>query len=100
MQRILVITTDKLIPTKYVKNSSFNPDLKNGVDISYYSEFYADNESELEFYIVDKKEDCVYYRLWRDNSISRKPISYDFNITDRLKLLNDLNKNLKKPKLL
>lgn len=55
MQRILVITTDKLIPTKYVKNSSFNPDLKNGVDISYYSEFYADNESELEFYIVDKK---------------------------------------------
>lgn len=98
MQRILVITTDKLIPTKYVKNSSFNPDLKNGVDISYYSEFYADNESELEFYIVDKKEDCVYYRLWRDNSISRKPISYDFNITDRLKLLNDLNKNLKKAK--
>ncbi|WP_288659806.1 glycosyltransferase [uncultured Methanobrevibacter sp.] len=98
MQRILVITTDKLIPTKYVKNSSFNPDLKNGVDISYYSEFYADNESELEFYIVDKKEDCVYYRLWRANSISRKPISYDFNITDRLKLLNDLNKNLKKAK--
>lgn len=98
MQRILVITTDKLIPTKYVKNSSFNPDLKNGVDISYYSEFYADNESELEFYIVDKKEDCIYYRLWRDNSISRKPISYDFNITDRLKLLNDLNKNLKKAK--
>lgn len=98
MQRILVITTDKLIPTKYVKNSSFNLDLKNGVDISYYSEFYADNESELEFYIVDKKEDCVYYRLWRDNSISRKPISYDFNITDRLKLLNDLNKNLKKAK--
>lgn len=98
MQWILVITTDKLIPTKYVKNSSFNPDLKNGVDISYYSEFYADNESELEFYIVDKKEDCVYYRLWRDNSISRKPISYDFNITDRLKLLNDLNKNLKKAK--
>lgn len=34
MQGILTITTDKLIPTKDVKNSSFNPELKNGVDIS------------------------------------------------------------------
>lgn len=39
MQGILTITTDKLIPTKDVKNSSFNPELKNGVDISIMPDF-------------------------------------------------------------
>ena len=96
MQGILTITTDKLIPTKNVKNSSFNPELKNGVDISYYANFYTDYD--FEFYIVDKHEKAIYYRLWRDNSISRKPLSYDFNITDRLKVINDINKGLKKAK--
>lgn len=92
-QGILAITTDKLIPTEYVKKSRFNPELKNGVDIGYYSTFYA--LYDFEFYVVDKSEDAVYYRLWRDNSISRKALSYDFNITDRLKVINDINKGLK-----
>lgn len=96
MQGILTITTDKLIPTKDVKKSSFNPELKNGVDISYYAQFYVDYD--FEFYIIDKKEKAIYYRLWRDNSISRKPLSYDFNISDRLKVINDINKGLKKSK--
>ena len=92
-QGILTITTDKLIPTEYVKKSRFNPELKNGVDIGYYSTFYA--LYDFEFYTVDKSEDAVYYRLWRDDSISRKALSYDFNITDRLKVINDINKGLK-----
>lgn len=96
MQGILTSTTDKLIPTKNVKNSSFNPELKNGDDISYYARFYVDHD--FEFYIIDKKEEAIYYRLWRDNSISRKPLSYDFNIKDRLKVINDINKGLKKAK--
>ena len=96
MQGILTITTDKLIPTKDVKNSLFNPELKNGVDISYYAQFYPDHD--FEFYIVDKNKKATYYRLWRANSISRKALSYDFNITDRLKVINDINKGLKKTK--
>ena len=93
MPDILVITTDKLIPTVNVKNSSFNTELKNGVDISYYSIFYAKND--FEFYLVDKDEEAIYYRLWRDNSISRKPLSYDFNVIDRLKVIKDINKGIK-----
>ncbi len=93
MPDILVITTDKLIPTANVKNSKFNPNLKNGVDIGYYSIFYAEND--FEFYVVDKDEDAVYYKCDRFNSISRKPLSYDFNISDRLKVINDINKGIK-----
>lgn len=92
MPDILVITTDKLIPTKAVKKSSFNPDLRNGVDISYYARFYP--VYDFEFYLIDKSEGAIYYRLWRDNSISRQPLSYEFNITGRLKVINDINKGL------
>lgn len=93
MKDILVITTDKLIPTENVKKSSFNPELKNGVDVGYYSTFYMEND--FEFFVVDKSLEANYYRLWRDDSISRKPLSYDFNVTDRLKVINDINKGLK-----
>lgn len=93
MRDILVITTDKLIPTENVKKSKFNKELKNGVDIAYYSIFYAEND--FEFYVVDKSREAIYYRLWRDNSISRKPLSYDFNVTDRLKVIADINKGHK-----
>jgi glycosyltransferase involved in cell wall biosynthesis len=93
---ILVITTDKLIPTEFVKKSSFNPKLTNGVDISYYANLYP--VYDFEFFVVDKSEEANYYRLWREGSISRKKESYEFNIKDRLKVINDINNGLKKAK--
>lgn len=96
LREMLTITTDKLVPTDIVKKYSFNPDLKNGVDIAYYIQLYVDYD--FEFYIIDKSQGANYYRLLRDNSISRMPLSYDFNVTDRLKVINEINKNLKKAK--
>ncbi len=92
----IVITQNKIIPTVNVKNSSFNPELKNGVDIAYYANLYPVND--FEFYVVNKDLNANYYRLWRHGSISRQDLSYDFNITDRLKVINDINKGLKKAK--
>lgn len=92
----LVITTNKLIPTKDVKKSEFNPLVKNGVDISYYANFYP--EHDYEFYVMDKNEEANYYYVFRKGSISRKSISYDFNITDRLNVITEINKGLKKAK--
>jgi glycosyltransferase involved in cell wall biosynthesis len=92
----IVITTNKIIPTINVKNSKFNPELTNGVDIAYYANFYPEND--FEFYVVDKDLEAKYYRLWRHGSISRQDLSYEFNITNRLKVINDINKGLKKAK--
>ena len=90
----IVITQNKVLPTVNVKESSFNPELKNGVDISYYANLYPVND--FEFYVVDKDLNANYYRLWRQGSISRQDMSYDFNITDRLKVISDINEGLKK----
>ena len=90
----IVITTNKIMPTANVKNSKFNPELTNGVDIGYYANFYPENE--FEFYVVNKDIEANYYRLWRHGSISRQDLSYEFNVTNRLKVINDINKGLKK----
>ena len=92
----IVITTNKIIPTINVKNSKFNPELTNGVDIAYYANFYPEND--FEFYVVNKDIEANYYRLWRHGSISRQDLSYEFNINNRLKVINDINKGLKKAK--
>lgn len=55
----LVITTNKLIPTKDVKKSEFNPLIKMALT-SYYANFYP--EHDYEFYVMDKNgEDNYYY---------------------------------------
>ena len=92
----IAITTNKIIPTVNVKNSKFNPELTNGVDIAYYANFYPEND--FKFYVVDKDIEANYYRLWRRGSISRQNLSYEFNINNRLKVINDINKGLKKAK--
>ena len=92
----IVITQNKVIPTVNVKDSSFNPELTNGVDIAYYANFYPEND--FEFYVVDKSKEANYYRLWRHGSISRQDLSYTFNVEHRLKVINDINKGLKKAK--
>lgn len=92
MLSALVIMTDKLIPTRAVKDNLFNTNLKNGEDVVYYSSLYAKND--FEFYLLNQNEDAVYYRLLRADSVSRQEISYEFNILDRLKVINELNKSL------
>ena len=93
---ILTITTDKLIPTKYVKEFSFNPNLNNGVDIAFYCDLYT--EYDFEFYIVDKNRKANYYRLWREGSVSRKELSYEFYVNDSLKLMVEIDKSINKAK--
>lgn len=91
----LVITTNKLIPTKDVKKSEFNPLIKMALT-SYYANFYP--EHDYEFYVMDKNGEDNYHYVFRKGSISRKSISYDFNITDRLNVITEINKGLKKAK--
>lgn len=90
---ILTVTMDKLIPTKLIKDTLFNPELNNGEDIGYFAEFYAKND--LEIYIINENEEAIYYRLLTPNSVSRQELSYEFNVTARLKVINDINKALK-----
>lgn len=86
------IITAKAIPSPAIKSTKFNTELENGEDISYYGRLYS--KFDFEFYVIDRNEEAIYYRLKRSSSVSRQELSYEFNILGRLKVIEDLNSSL------
>ena len=89
----LIITTNKLVPSYYIKQVKFNPNLRNSVDVAYFSRFYS--KFDLELFILPKEEEAIYYRLRVPNSLSRSPISYQHNITDKIKVMKEVDNDIK-----
>ncbi len=93
---VLTINACKLIPTIKINNLRYNESLKNGEDIVFFTEFFVKNNMNVR--VIPSRKNVYYYRLIRDNSVSRKQTSFEFNVSDRLrviKLLNNLLKGLK-----
>ena len=89
-QSLINVTVAKIIPTYAAKQVEFNTTLRSGVDVSYYSRLYA--KFDFEFYFIDKKEDASYYRIIRSGSISRQKLTFDFNVIQRLQVIDDINR--------
>ena len=88
----MFITTNKLIPFKYIKNIRFNEKIVTGEDIEYFSWVYGKND--FEFYIVKNSEEANYYRVFRSDSESNQNISYNFNVKERLNTMECIDKTL------
>jgi len=88
----LTINVIKLIPTDKLKQVEYNTTLKSGLDVAFYSRLYALHK--FQFYVVDKKRKAIYYRLYRKDSLSRRPVSYQFNVLERLLVIKDLNESI------
>lgn len=92
-QSLSAITTAKSLPTYAAKSIKFNTKLRNSVDISYFSRLYP--KFDFEFYLVDRKEEAIYYRLQRSESISRQKNTYEFNVLGRLNVIDDIDSMIK-----
>jgi len=82
---VLTINACKLIPTVYMKQVRFNTELKSGEDIVYFSELY----SRFSFNYKIAKE-AIYFRFIKHDSVSRQPLSYEFNVIGRLLVISDI----------
>lgn len=89
-QSLINVTVAKIIPAYAAKAVKFNTALKSGVDVSYYSRLYS--LFDFEFYFINKKEDATYFRIIRAGSISRQNMNFDFNVIQRLQVMDDINK--------
>ncbi len=89
-QGALLIATNKVMPTKYIKTIKFNPNLRSGDDHEYFCRLYS--QYHLEFYVVANDEDAIYYRLVVPNSVSRQGLNYDFNVIQRLEVMKEIDK--------
>lgn len=99
-QGALLIATNKVMPTKDIKKVKFDPNLKSGDDHEYFCRLYS--KFDYEYYFVGNDCDAIYYRLVVSNSVSRQPLSYDFNIIQRLdvmKKVDEMYETLENPKM-
>jgi poly(ribitol-phosphate) beta-N-acetylglucosaminyltransferase len=85
----LTISVCKLIPTQFLEKTKFSTDLDSGIDVAFYSELYSRNL--FEFYVINLRKGAIYYRVARKNSMSKRPLSFQFNVLDRLKVIKILN---------
>lgn len=86
---VLTINGCKLIPTYILKQVKFNVNLSSGEDIVFFCKLLT--LSDLEFYVIKESKHAVYYRVLRSNSVSRKEISFKFNVLERLDIIKELN---------
>lgn len=91
LTKILSMNGAKLIPTHYLKSVHFDETLTSGEDVVLMMEIIKRFRPIIN--IIDNKA-CIYYRYMTDQSVSRQSLSYAFNVTDRIKVLQALAKLL------
>lgn len=84
----LTYSVGKLMPTALARAVGFDPDLRSGEDIDFYVRFFM--RYPLHMQVVPLDAHAVYYRAVVPGSMSRQEPSYDFNVTQRLEVIERL----------
>ncbi|MCW9715286.1 glycosyltransferase [Avibacterium sp. 21-594] len=81
----LTMNACKLAPSHMVKSISYLTQLKSGEDVVYWSDLISKFQPTI--YLVNDLNTAVYYRLLRENSVSRQRESFSFNVEQRLEVI-------------
>lgn len=92
LSMVATISACKLVPTETLKKVRFDTELKSGEDIVFFMELYI--KSNMNFKVIPANHQVVYYRLLRDDSVSRQKLSFDFNVIQRLEVIKRLDSML------
>ncbi|HDR1547184.1 TPA: glycosyltransferase [Pasteurella multocida] len=78
----------KLAPSYMVKSVAYDVSLRSGEDVVYWSKLL--NRFRPKVALATNYLEDSYKRLVRENSVSRKAESYDFNVFQRLEVIKQL----------
>jgi glycosyltransferase involved in cell wall biosynthesis len=92
LNMVATINACKLVPTKYLKNLKYDPALRSGEDIVFFTELFM--RYDLKFKVVPIDKQVIYYRVIRSNSVSRQSMTFDFYVNQRLDVIYRLDKLL------
>ncbi len=87
LTKILSMNGAKLIPTHYLKTIRFDETLTSGEDVVLMTHILARFRPIIN--VIDSTV-CVYYRHMTEHSVSRQSMSYAFNVTDRISVIQAL----------
>ncbi|HUR75758.1 MAG TPA: glycosyltransferase [Sporichthya sp.] len=82
---VLSYNVGKLLPTEPARLIGFDPDLRSGEDIEFYLKFFLAFPFAVRLCPIEAN--AVYYRRIVHGSRSRQAPSYDFNVTQRLDVI-------------
>lgn len=87
LTKILSMNGAKLIPTHYLKTIRFDETLTSGEDVVLMTHILARFRPIIN--VIDSTA-CIYYRHLTEHSVSRQSMSYAFNVTDRISVIQAL----------
>lgn len=85
---VMTYSVGKLMPAAPARAVGFDPDLRSGEDIPFYLRLFMEYPLTMSFAPLD--EHAVYYRTLVEGSLSRQALSYDFNVSQRLDVVERL----------
>ncbi|MET4622061.1 glycosyltransferase involved in cell wall biosynthesis [Arthrobacter sp. 2762] len=78
----------KLIPTKAVKKVRYSEILRSGEDVCFMARLAVENNFDA--LVATTEASGSYFRVLREESISRQPLNFDFAVTQRLEVIHQL----------
>lgn len=89
MSQLLTLNACKLVPAVYAKQVRYEPTLRSGEDVVYFSTLFSTYTPEVK--ILPSETDAIYYRQVRERSVSRQAVSQDFSVDQRLSVIKRLD---------
>lgn len=86
---LLTMNACKLMPSFYIKQLRYNPIMKSGEDVCFFTRYFLRYSPVLTLNAA--KEGAIYYRTIRPGSVSRKVFSFEFNVRQRVEVINSIN---------
>lgn len=81
----------KIVPTSFLLNTQFNEELNNGEDVVLYAALITEYKPIIKI----NQQAAVYYRYKGQGTLSRAKISFQFNVMDRINVIDALQDLLK-----
>lgn len=79
----------KLVPKKLVEDLAYRNDLASGEDLVFWSQLLKCEK--VRAVAVSPEENAAYYRVMRNDSISRRDPTFEFAVQERLDVISALN---------
>ena len=87
---ILGLNASKVVSSGLFDDIRFDPRLKSGEDVVFWANLL--NSKQLKVKFVAQFAENSYRRIIRNGSVSRQEESFDFSVTQRLKVIRSLQK--------
>lgn len=86
---LLTMNACKLFPTFYIKQQRYDQSMKSGEDVCFFTRYFIKYSPKLS--LSPAAKGAIYYRTLRQGSVSRKASSFDFNVKQRMEVINSIN---------